>query len=169
MSDTCRLFPPSCLLPSHDRPHFVLLSVQSLSPVPSVQAHGLQHARHPCPLPSLRVCSNSMSIDLVMPSNCLSLCHPLLLLPSVFPSIRVFSSESALCIRWSKYWSFSFSWKNILFICPLIDTRIASTVWQLWKKLLWTRVYSICLGPCFVFFWVYAQKWNPCLTWESYI
>ena len=44
-----------------------------------------------------------------MPSNHLILCHPLLLLPSVFPSIRVFSSESALCIRWPKYWSFSFS------------------------------------------------------------
>ena len=44
-----------------------------------------------------------------MPSNHLILCHPLLLLPSIFPSIRVFSNESALCIRWPKYWSFSFS------------------------------------------------------------
>ena len=44
-----------------------------------------------------------------MPSNCLILCHPLLLPPSIFPSIRVFSNESALCIRWPKYWSFSFS------------------------------------------------------------
>ena len=50
-----------------------------------------------------------MSIELVMPSNHLILCHPLLLLPSVFPSIRVFSSESVLRIRWPKYWSFSFS------------------------------------------------------------
>ena len=48
-----------------------------------------------------------MSIKSVMPSNHLILCHPLLLLPPVFPSIRVFSSELALCIRWSKYWSFS--------------------------------------------------------------
>ena len=53
-----------------------------------------------------------MSIKLVMPSNHLILCHPLLLLPSIFPSIRVFSSESVLLIRWPKYWSFSFS------ICP---------------------------------------------------
>jgi len=45
----------------------------------------------------------------VMPSNRLILCHPLLLLPSIFPSIRVFSNESALCIRWPKYWSFSFN------------------------------------------------------------
>ena len=50
-----------------------------------------------------------MSIVLVMPSNHLILCHALLLLPSIFPSIRVFSNESALCIRWPKYWSFSFS------------------------------------------------------------
>ena len=50
-----------------------------------------------------------MSIVLVMPSNNLILCHPLLLLPSISPSIRVFSNESALCMRWPKYWSFSFS------------------------------------------------------------
>ena len=50
-----------------------------------------------------------MSIESVMPSNHLILCHPLLLLPSIFPSIRVFSNEPVLCIRWPKYWSFSFS------------------------------------------------------------
>ena len=49
-----------------------------------------------------------MSIESVMPSNHLTLCHPLLLLPSIFPSIRVFSNESALCTRWPKFWSFSF-------------------------------------------------------------
>ena len=50
-----------------------------------------------------------MSIESVMPSSHLILCCPLLLLPSIFPSIRVFSKESALCIRWPKYWSFSFN------------------------------------------------------------
>ena len=50
-----------------------------------------------------------MSIELVMPSNHLILFHPLLFLPSIFPSIRVFSNESALCIRWPKYWNLSFS------------------------------------------------------------
>ena len=50
-----------------------------------------------------------MSIESVMPSNHLILCHPLLLPPSIFPRIRVFSNESVLCIRWPKYWSFSFS------------------------------------------------------------
>ena len=48
-------------------------------------------------------------IESVMPSNHLILCHPILLLPSIFPTIRVFSNESAVCIRWPKYWSFSFS------------------------------------------------------------
>ena len=50
-----------------------------------------------------------MSTESVMPSNHFTLCHPLLLLPSIFPRIRVFSNESALCIRWPNYWSFSFS------------------------------------------------------------
>ena len=50
-----------------------------------------------------------MSIESLTPSNHLILCHPLLILPSIFPSIRVFSNESALCIRWPKYWSFRFN------------------------------------------------------------
>ena len=50
-----------------------------------------------------------MSIESMMPYNHLILCHPLLLLPSIFPSIRVFSNDSALCIRWPKYWIFSFN------------------------------------------------------------
>ena len=53
-----------------------------------------------------------MSIELMLPSKHLILCHPLLFLPSVFPSIRVFSNESILCIRWPKYWSFSISPSN---------------------------------------------------------
>ena len=69
--------------------------------------HGLQHARPPCPSPTPWV--YSVSIESVMPSNHLILCYPLLLLPSIFPSVRVFSNESALHIRWPKYWSFSFN------------------------------------------------------------
>ena len=53
--------------------------------------------------------TQTMSVESMMPSNHLILCHPLLLLPSIFPSIRVFSNESVPCIRWPKYWSFSFS------------------------------------------------------------
>ena len=72
----------------------------------SLRPHELQHARPPCPSRSL---PKLMSIESVMPSNHLILCHPLLLLPSIFPSIRVFFSDSALCIRWPKYWRFSFN------------------------------------------------------------
>ena len=82
-------------------------SVQSLSHV-SLQPHGLQHTRPPCPSQSQNILK-LMSIEWVMPSNCLILCCPLLHLPSIFPNIRVFSNESALRIRWPKYWSFSFS------------------------------------------------------------
>ena len=65
---------------------------------------------HPAYLTSMQSTSpKSMSSELVMPSNHLILCRPLLLLPSIFPSIRVFSNESALCIRWPKDWSFSFN------------------------------------------------------------
>ena len=73
-----------------------------------LQPHGLQHARLQCPSPSPWACSN-LSIESVMLSNHLIFCHLLLLLPSILPSIRVFSNESSLCIRWPKYWSLSFS------------------------------------------------------------
>ena len=65
-----------------------------------------------------------MSTESVMPSNYLTLCHPLLLLPLIFPSTRVFSSETALHIRWSKYWSFSFSISPSNEYSGLISSRI---------------------------------------------
>ena len=73
----------------------------------SLQSHGLQHTRLPCPRPSWSLLK-LMSIESVMPSNHLILCRPLLLLPSIFPGIRVFSNESVLLIRWPKYWSLGF-------------------------------------------------------------
>ena len=82
--------------------------VQSPVVSDSLRLHGLQHTRLPCPSSSLKACSNSCSLT-VIPSNHLILCYPLHLLPSIFPSIRVFSNRSALHIRWPKYWSFSFS------------------------------------------------------------
>ena len=82
-------------------------SVQLLSRI-FLRPHGLQHTRLPCPIANSQNLLKLMSIDSVMPSNHLILCHPLLL-SSVFPSIRVPSSESFLHIRWPKYWSFSFS------------------------------------------------------------
>ena len=73
----------------------------------SLRPHELQHARPPCPSPTPGVHSDTTSIESVMPSSHLILYHPLVLLPSIFPIIRVFSNESTLCIRWPKYWSFS--------------------------------------------------------------
>ena len=73
-----------------------------------------QHARPPCPSPSPGAYSN-MSIESVMPSSHLILCRPLLLPPSIFPSIRVFSDESVLHIRWPKYWCFNFSISPVVF------------------------------------------------------
>ena len=77
----------------------------------SLRPHGLQGARVLCPSLSLTVCS-SHGIESMVPSNHLILCCPLVLLPSIFPSIRVFSNDSVLCIRWPKYWSFSISPSN---------------------------------------------------------
>ena len=74
----------------------------------SLRPHKWQHTRLPCLSPTPRACSNSLSIQLLMPSNHLILCSPLLL-SSVFPSIRVFSHVSVLHTRWPKYWSCSFS------------------------------------------------------------
>ena len=74
----------------------------------SLQPHGLQHAWLLCPS-FFQSLLKLMSIESVMTSNHLILCHPLLLLPSLFPSIRLFSNELALPIRWPKYWNFSFS------------------------------------------------------------
>ena len=92
--------------------------IMTSSPIHSVQL--LSHVEH-FATPWTEACQASlsitnfrsllklMSIESMMPSNHLILCHPLLLLPSIFPSIRVFSNESVLCIRWPKYCSFSFS------------------------------------------------------------
>ena len=83
-----------------------------------------------CSTPGLPSITNSqsllklMAIELVMPSNHLILCHPLLLPPLIFPSIRVFSSESILCIRWPNYWSFSFSISPCNEYSGLISFRI---------------------------------------------
>ena len=74
----------------------------------SLRPHESQHARPPCPSPSLSL-PKPMSIESLMPSSHLILCCPLLLLPPIPPSIRVFSNESTLRMRWPKYWNFSFN------------------------------------------------------------
>ena len=75
----------------------------------SLQPHGLQHSQASLSFTISQSWLKLMSMESVMPSNHLILCHPILLLLSIFPSIRVFSSELTLHIRWPKYWSFSFS------------------------------------------------------------
>ena len=93
-----------CFLPS--KSGYLLLKIHSVQFSRSVMSDSLR------PQASLSITNSQSllklkSIESVMPSNCLILCRPLLLLPSIFPSIRVFSNESALRIRWPKYWSFS--------------------------------------------------------------
>ena len=90
---------------------FICLSVQFSRSVvsDSLRPHESQHAKPPCPSPTPGVHSDSTSIKSVMPSSHLILCRPLLLLPPIPPSIRVFSNESTVHARWPKYWSFSFS------------------------------------------------------------
>ena len=98
-------------------PHVFLIHIRKLNSVQfsrlvvsgSLRPLGLQHTRLPCPITNSWNLLKLMSIELVMPSIYLILCCPLLLLSSVFPSSRVFFSESVLHVRWPKYWSFSFS------------------------------------------------------------
>ena len=96
---------------TNHRSRSTVVSVQFIHSImsDSLQPYGWQHARPPCPSPTPRVYSNSCPIELVLPPNHLILHCPLLLLPSIFPSIRVFPKEAVLRIRYPKYWSFSFS------------------------------------------------------------
>ena len=124
----------------------------------SLRPHRLQHTRLPCPPLSPEICSNS-SIELVMPSNHLILCHPLLLLSSIFSRIRVFSNDSALHIRWPKYWSFSFNLSNEYL--ALISFRID------WFDLLavhrsFFRVFSSTTVWKHQFFSVQFSLWSNC-------
>ena len=84
-------------------------SVQSLSRVWLFEAPWTAACQASLSITSSQSLLKCISIESMMPSNHLILCHPLLLLPSIFPSINVFSNESVLCIRWPKYWSFSFN------------------------------------------------------------
>ena len=122
----------------------------------SLWPHELQQARLPSSSLALRVCSNSY---LVMSSNHLILCHPLLPLPSTFPSIRVFSNESVLCIRWPKYCSFSFSIIPYNEYLELISFRIhwfdlLAVQWTVKSLLLDKMSSKTSVLQCSVFFMV---------------
>ena len=112
-----------------------------------------------------------MSIELVMPSNCLILCHPLLLLPSIFLSIRGFSNESVLHIRWPKYWSFSFSISPSNEYSGLISFRMywldLLAVQGTLKSLLQHHSSKALILQCSAFFIV--QLSHPYMTTEKTI
>ena len=90
----------------------------------SLQPHGLQHAKLPCPSPTPRAYLNSCPLSRWCHPTISSSVHPLLLLLSVFPSIRVFSNELVLCISWPQIWSFSFSVSPSSEYSGLISFRI---------------------------------------------
>ena len=127
--------------------------VQWLSYVLLFRPHGLQRTRLPCPSLSPGVCSNSCPLSWWCHPT---ICHPLLLLPSIFPSIRVFANESALHIMWPKYWSFSF--KSVLPVnvqgwFPLGLTGLISLVFALGASMLRDRTWSnagkhLCVQAC---------------------
>ena len=89
--------------------YICISSVQSLSRVQLIATPWTAGHQASLSITNSQSLPKPMSIESVIPSNHLILCHPLLLLPSIFPSIRVFSNESALCMRWPKYWSFIFN------------------------------------------------------------
>ena len=131
----------------------------------SLRPRGLQHTRLPCPSPTPGAYSDSYPL-VVMPSNHLILCHPLLLPPSIFPSIMVFSSESVLCIRWSKYWSFSFSISISSEYSGLISFRMdwldLLAVQRTPKSLLQHHSSKVSILQCSAFFMV--QLSHPYMT-----
>ena len=110
-----------------------------------------------------------MSIELLMPSNHLILCHPLLLPPSIFASIRVFSNESVLCIRWPKYWSFSISSSNEYsgLISFRMDWLDLLAVHGTLKSLLQHQSSKASILQCLVFFIV--QLSHPYMTFGKTI
>ena len=152
-----------CLVPCH-----------SISSVPfscsvvsdSLPSHGPKHASLPCPSPTPRACSNLMSVESVMPYNHLSLCCPLLLPPSVFHRIMVFSNESVLHIRWKKYWSFSFSISPSNEYSGLISFRMTDLISLL--SMGFSRVLSNTRVQKHQFFSVRLSLWSNSHTAYDY-
>ena len=127
--------------------------------------HGLQHTRPPCPSPTPRVYSNYVHhvSEAIQPSHP---CHPLLLLPSVFPIIMVFSNESVLHIRWPKYWSWSFDISPSKEYSGLISFRIdwldLLEVQEILKGLIQHQTSKASVLQCSAFFIV--QSSHPYMT-----
>ena len=122
----------------------------------SLRPHGLQHARLPCPSLSWSLVKLT-SIESVRPSNHLILCHPLLLLPSTFPSVRVVSNNLALHIRWLKYWSFGSSPSNkyseLINVCVDISKKVSeSNIYS----------YTLCSNT------IFSMPWREILLISSH-
>ena len=113
-----------------------------------------------------------MFIESVMPPNHLILCHPLLLLPSIFPSIRFFSNELVLCIRWPKYWSFSFSISPSNEYSGLISFRIdwfdLLAVQKTLRSLLQHHSSKTSILQCSAFFTVQIYNYSYMTTRKIY-
>ena len=123
----------------------------------SLWPHGLQHTSFPVLTISWSLLK-LMSIELVMPFNHLVLCCPLLLLPSIFPSIRGFSKELALHIRWPKYWNFSFSISPSNEYSGLISSGLTGLIFLLYKRL--SRVFPNTTDQKHQFFGVQPSLWS---------
>ena len=148
--------------------HISILSISSVQFSRSVMSNSLrphepQHTRPLCPSPTTEALHKPMSIKSAMPYNHRILCHPLLLLPSIFPSIRVFSNEPVLCIRGPRYWSFSFNispsnehpglisfrmdWLDLLAVQGTLKSLLqhhSSKVSILWHSAFFIVVYLAC-------------------------
>jgi len=153
--NTCRVAPES-----------KISSVQSLSCVWLFATPWTAARQAPLSIINSQSLLKLMSIELVMPSNHLILCHPLLLLPSIFPSIRVFSNKSALRIRWPKYWSFSISISPSNEYSWLVSFRmdwfdLLAVQWTL-KSLLQHHSSKASILQCSAFFMV--QLSHPYMT-----
>ena len=131
----------------------------------SLQPHGLQHVRPPCPSPTPRAYSNSCPLSQWCHPT-VSSCRPLLLLPSIFPNIKVFSNESVLHIRWPKYWSFTFNMSPSNEYSGLISFRMdwldLLAVQGTLKSLLQHHSSKVSILQHSAFFIV--QLSHPCMT-----
>ena len=140
--------------------------VQSLSPVQLFATPWTAASQASLSITNSQSLLKLMSIESVMPSNHLILCHPLLLLPSIFPSIKIFSNESVLPIRWPKYWSFSFSISPSNEYSGLISFRMdwldLLAVQGTLRSLLEHHSAKASILRCSAFYIV--QFSNPCMT-----
>ena len=129
----------------------------------SLRPHESQHARPPCPSPTPRVYPDSYPLSRWC-HPIISSCHPLLLLPSMFPSIRVFTNEPVLCIRWPKYWSFSISPSSeySVLISFRIDWFVLPAVQGTLKSLLQHHSSKASIIQCSAFLMV--QLSHPYMT-----